>query len=340
MRSIAFVAIVFTVAASASAWAQTAPRSKIPANYIYFGLDRFRISEADFLQNPGVVGAHLKYTWRELEPERDHYALDAIRRDLRFLELNGKQLFIQFQDVSFDEDRINVPEYLLEDPSFGGGAALHYYTDEDLGRVAEGWVARRWDPAVRERFSEMFQALADEFDGRIAGLNLAETAIGFGRDSTLHPPGFSYDAYFQGIKSLMYSAREAFRESDVIIYANFMPGEELPDQDRGYLKGVYEYADTIGMGVGGPDLLPQRWFQRQHSLPLIAERGPGTVAGVAVQWGNLEDKNKQTGERVTVDKLYAYARDELRLDYLFWGIQEPFYSADILPFLRELTPGP
>jgi hypothetical protein len=134
----------------------------------------------------------------------------------------------------------------------------------------------------------------------------------------------------------MSLTRQAFRASDVIIYANFMPGEELPEEDRGCLRGVYAHADRIGMGVGGPDLLPYRWFQRQNSLPLIAGRAPGSVAGVAVQWGNLEDTNRQTGERVTVEELYDIARDELHLDYIIWGTQEPFYSRDILPFLQRL----
>jgi hypothetical protein len=312
-------------------------RAPPPRNFIYFGLERSRISDATFLSTESIVGAHLKYTWRELEPEQDRYALDELRDDLVSLERHGKQLFIQLQEVSFDEEIINVPDYLIVDPAFGGGAAMHYDDYDESGPVVEGWVARRWDPAVRERFAMLLRVLAEEFDGRIAGLNLPETAIGFGSDRELQPTGFSYDAYFEGIKELMSSARDAFRVSDVVIYANFMPGEELPDEDRGYLKGVYEHADRIGMGVGGPDLLPHRWFQRQNSLPLIAGRAPGTVAGVAVQWGNLEDTNRQTGERVTVAELYEFARDELRLNYIFWGTQEPFYSDDVLPFLATVA---
>jgi catechol 2,3-dioxygenase-like lactoylglutathione lyase family enzyme len=61
------------------------------------------------------------------------------------------------------------------------------------------------------------------------------------------------------------------------------------------------------------------------------------IAGVAVQWGNLADRNRETGERVSVGELYSFARDELRLDYIFWGTQEPFYSRDILPYLRSLV---
>jgi hypothetical protein len=60
------------------------------------------------------------------------------------------------------------------------------------------------------------------------------------------------------------------------------------------------------------------------------------VAGLAVQWGNLEETNPVTGEPVTVAELYSFARDRLRLDYVFWGTQEPYYSNEILPYLRDL----
>jgi hypothetical protein len=68
---------------------------------------------------------------------------------------------------------------------------------------------------------------------------------------------------------------------------------------------------------------------------LIAARAPGTVAGVAVQWGNLDERNPATGERVTVIELVRFAREELRLDFIFWGTQEPHYSHEILPYLRR-----
>jgi len=328
-----------TAAATFSSQPRRAPAAAAgPRSFIYFGLYRSRIHETSFLSNPGIAGAQLKYTWRELEPERDRYAFESIQEDLAFLDEHGKQLFIQLQDVSFEGRGPNVPDYLLTDSAFHGGVARQYYLEDDdrTSPIFDGWVARRWDPAVRARFSRLLDALAASFDGRITGLNLPETAIGFGRRD-LWPDGYAPAAYYEGIKALMDSAAAAFQRSPVIIYANFMPGEELPDDDRGYLKGVYDHAERLGLGVGGPDLLPHRWFQRQNSLPLIAGRPAGTIAGVAVQWGNLEDRDRETGKQVTVDELYRFARDELRLDYIFWGTQEPFYSKDILPYVRSLA---
>ena len=57
---------------------------------------------------------------------------------------------------------------------------------------------------------------------------------------------------------------------------------------------------------------------------------------MAVQDGNLADRDRRTGRRITVAELYAYAVTTLRLDYLFWGTEEPYFTADVLPFLRAL----
>ncbi len=312
-----------------------------PRNFIFFDRQRQRISEPSFLQTPSIAGAQLKYTWRELEPARDRYDLKPLMNDLAFLTSHGKRLFVQLQDVSFDDNHVNVPDYLRQDPAFRGGAARQYEIegDDDSRARAGGWVARRWDPAVRARFIRLLQFLGRETDGRIEGLNLPETAVEFGASGRLHPEGFTYERYCAGIKEIMTAAREAFSRSQVIQYANFMPGEWLPWEDHGYLRGVYAHAEQIGVGVGGPDLLPYRRGQQSHSYPLIAARGPGVVAGVAVQSGNLADKNPGTGQRVTVAELERFAREVLRLDYVFWGTQEPYYSGQVLPYLRGL-PGP
>lgn len=309
-------------------------RPNIPRNYVFFAREHDRISEPSFLTHERVAGAQLTFTWRELEPERDRYDLTAMRERLAFLERHGKRLFVQLQDVSFSE-RILVPEYLTTDPAFHGGAARKYEGEGASARFG-GWTARRWDPAVRARFIKLIGVLGAELDGRIEGLVIPETAIGFDHPA-FRPAGFTYESYVEGIREIMSAARKAFPRSCVIIYANFMPGEWLPANDKGYLRAVYAHADSIGAGVGGPDLLPHRRGQRNHSYPLIAARRQAVVAGVAVQDGNLAERDPGTGARVTVAELYRFATDELRLDYIFWGTEEPYYSTEIIPYLRGLN---
>lgn len=308
-----------------------------PQHYVYFERERHRIEERSFLDNEAVVGAQLKYTWRELEPEQGVYRLQPVLDDLRFLEANGKRLFVQLQDVSFSKE-VLVPDYLVSDSVFGGGVARKFECpgdDESRARF-DGWVARRWDPAVRTRFAKLLEELGRVLDGRIEGLNLAETSIDFCDSGRLYPPGFSTSGYVDAVKSTLSAARKAFPRSVVIQYANFMPGEWLPWTDHGHLRSVYAHAESIGVGVGGPDLMPHRKGQQQHSYPLIAARSAAVRAGVAVQDGNLAERDPATGRQVSVAELHAFARDRLRLDYLFWGTEEPYYSRDILPYLRGL----
>jgi len=323
--------LVFVVGLLPSSGRPAVDARKAPLNFVYFARDHERILAPAFLDHHGIVGAQLTFTWRQLEPQRDLYDFSEIRAAIEVLEAHGKRLFLQLSDVTFTE-RSPVPDYLLEDPQYHGGAARKL---EGAAGTFDGWVARRWDPAVRERFARLLEALAREFDGAIEGVNLPETAIGF-ESPQHHPAGFTFDAYAEGVRENLVAARRAFRRSQVLVYANFMPGDGRSTVDHPYLSGIYALAERIGAGVGGPDLLPYRKGQQENSLPLIAARAPGVVAGLAVQDGNLQDVDPSTGKPVTVDALYRYAVDTLHLDYIFWGAQEPFLSRDVMPYLRRL----
>ena len=141
------------------------------------------------LETKAIEGAQVTYSWRQLEPEKDKYDFAEIREDLAFLTSKGKKLFIQLQDVTFSESRINVPRYLLRDPIYNGGAEKHYNikNDDEAQAVVGGWMARRWDPAVQERFHKLLSALGKEFDGRIEGINFDETAVGLAQAGRLFP---------------------------------------------------------------------------------------------------------------------------------------------------------
>jgi hypothetical protein len=321
-RPLAALLIVASIPALAQERAPSAPQQ-----FIYFGRDRARINDSAFLANPAIAGAQLRYTWRELEPARDQYAFQSILDDIAVLEAHDKRLFLQVQDATFSET-LPVPDY-LRSVEFDGGAERTWESGASGVRF-DGWVARRWDAQVRRRFAQLLDTLGRAVDARIAGINLPETAIAFDNGSI--PSGYSPEEYAAGIKALMSAVRRAFPRSVVIQYVNFMPGDSPPSTP--FLRDVYAHAAAIGVGVGGPDILPFRRFQRANSLPLIAGRPASVLAGMAVQDGNLRAVNPVTHRRVTVAELYRYAVTELRLDYIFWGTEEPFYTNEVLPFLR------
>jgi len=306
-------------------------------HYVFFAHERERISEKSFLETSAFEGAQLKYTWRELEPEKDKYDFSSIRKDLTFLTSKGKKLFIQLQEVSFDAKWKLVPNYLLT-AEYHGGVAPQYENDvdEDHPRIA-GWVARRWDPAVQARFQKLLAALGKEFDGKIEGINLPETSVVFGVSGKLFPPGYTSEIYRDAIIANMKTLKRAFPRSVVIQYANFMPGEWLPDNDKSYLRTVYKEARILSVGVGGPDLLPFRWGQRNHSYPLIKASAGSIPTGIAVQDGNYADEDRRTHKRASVAELLKFATDELNVDYVFWCTEEPYYSKELIPFMQSIN---
>lgn len=287
------------------------------SHYVFFNRDRERIAEASFLEARGIAGAQLKYTWRELEPRRGEYDFSAVRKDLEFLTARGKRLFVQLQDSSFDERIVNVPVYLQE------SGVVRQYLEEGGKRVPDGWVARRWDAFVRGRFHLLLAALGREFDGKIAGINLAETSIGVSAaDAADFTPGGYRDAVVENVRAL----KKSFPRSVAMQYANFMPGEWLPGEDRGYLRSVYAEAVKVGAGVGGPDLLPKRKGQLAHAYPLIREVSGKVPTGIAVQEGNYSQGS-------SVSELLRFARETLRVDFVFWGAEAPYYERDVLPLV-------
>ncbi len=79
----------------------------------------------------------------------------------------------------------------------------------------------------------LLRAIGKKLDGRIEGVVVAETAVGLVDHGELKPVGFSYDGRAQGVRAIMSAAL-----SPIIQYANFMPGEGLPNNDKGYLRSI------------------------------------------------------------------------------------------------------
>jgi len=113
----------------------------------------------------------------------------------------------------------------------------------------------------------------------------------------------------------MLALKQAFPKSVTMIYANFMPGEWLPGNDKGYLRSIYQYGEQIGVGLGGPDLMVKRKGQLNHTIAMMHESHYTAPLGIAIEDGNYigetgdatEDKTK-THENI-VPLLYAFAKD-------------------------------
>jgi len=303
-------------------------------HFVYFANDRELIKDHPLLSHSMFKGAQIMYSWRELEPEKGKYDFSILKQDYKYLKKYSKKLFIQLQDATFDPKYKAVPDYLLT-TEYDGGAVLQYNDDEK----PEGWVAKRWNKKVRERFELLLRALGKEFDGKIEGINLQETAIGV---SSKTDTSFSEPAYIHGLKENMLALKKWFPISITMIYANFMPGEWLPGNDKGYLHSIYQYGEKIGVGLGGPDLMVKKKGQLNHALAMMHEGNYTVPLGIAVQDGNYigetgdidEATNKKPHDNI-VPLLHAFAKDFLKIKYMFWVNQEPYFKTDVLSCFHD-----
>jgi hypothetical protein len=298
---------------------------------VYFSRDRELIHNHPFLKIPRIEGAQIMYAWNQLETEKGVYDFSIIQEDYDYLLSFGEKLFIQLQDATFNKKNIGIPAYLLTE-EYDGGAAKQF---NDQG-MQEGWVAKRWNTEVQKRWSLLLQAMGKEFDGKIEGINFQESAIGVSgkTDSTFTP-----EHYMESLKINMLALKKAFPKSTTMQYANFMPGEWLPNNDKGYLRSIYQYGQEIGVGLGGPDLMYKRKGQLNHTIAMMHEGIFTVPLGIAIQDGNYVG---ETGNNdIVVDRenivpiLHAFAKDFMKVNYMFWVYQEPYFSEDVMPCLSN-----
>lgn len=279
---------------------------------------------APLLARPDIEGVQVVYSWKSLEKARGQYDFSAIRRDLEFLDARGRKLFVQLQDRFFERAARNVPQYLLEDPEYGGGLAPQSDYAGEGQPEGSGWVAQQWRPAVRARFQALLSALAREFDGRIFGINLPETAadIDLKRDRT----GFDCDRYFEAELENLGHARRVFERTHVVQYVNFWPCEW--EDDRQYMSRTFAFAADRGVGLGGPDIVPWRQGQMKNAYPFFHRyRGRLPLVAMAVQEPTLTYRNPETGRPFTREQIVAFARDYLGVDIIFWTLSAPWLNA-------------
>ncbi len=303
--------------------------------FVYFARDRKAIIDHPLLLHPVFKGAQIMYSWKEFEPLKGKYDFSILKQDYEYLKKFSKKIFIQLQDATFNPDYKAIPDYLFTG-EYCGGAALQY---NDEGK-AEGWVAKRWNKKVRERFALLLQALGKEYDGKIEGINLQETSIGV---SPKTDTSFSEQGYIEGLKENMLALKKSFPTSTTMIYANFTPGEWLPSNDKGYLRSLYQFGEEIGVGLGAPDLMVTRKGQLNHALKFMHERHYTVPIGIAIQDGNYigktgadldydENDSIETKSRQNlVPLLHAFAKDFLKVKYMFWANQAPYFKKDVLP---------
>lgn len=294
-----------------------------PRNFVFLGGDDLD-EHSKLIERPDVEGVQKVYSWRALEPEEGIYDFTDIEDDLATLDRHDRKLFVQVQDRFFSPTARRVPDYILNDPKYDGGLARQFDNPGEGEPVGQGWTTKQWNPHVRSRFQSLLVELAERFDGRLYGINLPESAYDpIGGEE--EPGVFSCDEYFFAALDNMAALRAAFSKTHVVQCINFWPCEW--NNDHRYMERAFAMADTLGIGVGGPDIVPYRqgqmknsypWFNKhKETLPLIA---------MAIQEPTLTYTNPETGKTFTREEFITFARDYLGADIIFWSPDAPWLN--------------
>jgi hypothetical protein len=267
----------------------------------YIALDKGQGQEAiRDAARPGVVGVEKRYSWAELERDEDRYDFSQVDSDLTLAARLGLRFVMFVEDKSFTSTR-PTPRYLEADT---------------LPLADGGWIAKRWDPEVLERFSRLLKAIGARFDGHpyFEGIALQETSLGLagGRDY-----GYTPEAYRDALIRLMGRAREALPSSQVFWYMNFLEGKNA------YLADVAEAAVPHRIAMGGPDVMPDNPALLRHAYPLYRRFRDRLTLFCSIQNKEYALRRRSPdrhGARYwTLEELFEFARDELGVDYLFWN---------------------
>nr|WP_312626494.1 hypothetical protein [Scandinavium sp.] len=290
-----------------------------PQNYLYTSSGELA-EHRTLLERPDIQGVQIVYSWKQLETAKGVYDFSAIEQDLAQTDTLHKKLFIQIQDRFFEAQARNIPAY-LQTPAYGGGLVAQTDNPGENKAPAQGWVAMQWNAQVRERYQQLLTALAAKFDGKVAGINLPETAI----DIDMKDPksGFTCDRYFNATLDNIRFARQAFTRSHVVQYVNFWPCEW--NNDKRYMSRLFATAEKNHIGLGGPDIVPNKQAQMKNAYPFFHQyKGKLSLVAMAVQEPTLSYTNPKTGKKFTREAFTQFADDYLGADIIFWSTQSPW----------------
>ncbi|KAL7941263.1 hypothetical protein V8C42DRAFT_360887 [Trichoderma barbatum] len=271
------------------------------------------------LDRPDIVGIQSLYSWKSLEPAANDYDFSKLRADYKKVLAKGKKFWIQLQDRSFNASIDHVPKYLHTTYYNNGSAPACDGTACDTNFTINGWVAQQWNPRVRHRYQALLSAIAGEFDGKITGLNLPETSISVNEAAN----NYTNDGYFLGELENAGHAAKAFKKSYTVQYFNFWPDGWNNTNNR--FTDSFNFYAKHGVGVGGPDLIPDKAGQEQNSyvyIPMYHDKVP--ITAVAVQEPDLKEINQSTGKPFTKEEFIDYAVNKLQVGIIFWTVESPW----------------
>lgn len=298
----------------------------------YFGND----TAAQLNANMGPSGglALKRYFWSSLESTEGVYNFGAIGQagtivdDLEQTRLwnvanptRKRQLVAMIVDKSMLKGiPPSLPTYLRtekwNDPVYSGGKAAMGYEVPIVSNMGPGTCSLRWVPRVVDRMNALTQCMAGRFDAceEFAGVAFMETANGIDTP-TMTRYGFTAQRYADMYKSIITTASNAFIQSRVFWFFNFLTGGENLLLDVAATIAALPNKNVI---AGGPDLLPEDYSLIRpgfaYSLyPQMAAMGIKMFIQLSPPGYSVQHP---TGAFYTFRELHDYAANTLKCSFI------------------------
>ena len=102
------------------------------------------------------------------------------------------------------------------------------------------------------------------------------------------------------------------------------------------MSRLFHYAVKQHIGLGNPDSVPYRRGQMKNSYPFFHRyRKQLLLIAVAVQEPDYTYINPKTSQHFTVKALYHFANNYLGAKLIFWNVQQPQFSQQLIPMLNK-----
>lgn len=261
-----------------------------------------------------LKGVSVIHQWRELEPSKGVYNFSRIESELALAKGQGKQLMIQINDRTFWKNWPDcVPDYLINDPIYKGGQS----------HIGIKCTALRWVPSVQDRLIALYRALGQKFNGdpNFEAIFVEEDGVETAGDNMSL---YSSRGYTDQEKRGMDALAASFPNTQVFKFLSWGPN----------VGELFAYAKKLGLGVGGPDLVPD---SKTFSTPFYPQYAGQIPLHISSQDPRVKQYIDQGG---SVERMLDFAITDpagLNVNYIIWDQPDYTnfsYKRNILPLLE------
>ncbi len=277
-------------------------------------------------ETPALRGVAMRYRWAELEKSKGVYDFSSIDRHLQELATRKKRLVILIETKSTNLDLEIVPSYLKNSTYEGGVFAFSGYTTSTI----KGYNTKLWNNNVRDRLAALLSAMGKHLNANpyFEGIGLVETALG----KPIVPfTTAQVNGYYDNLINLHQKMRQSFPTTMVFQFTNY-PRAKLP--------ALTNSLKTAGGALGCPDV-----FLEEPGL-LVEGTNQGIynyykdLTGIIPLVVQIEESNYENtrfdgkGYQPTIGELLNFAKNQLKVNYLFWT-RTPAYYSQVLEMLNQ-----